>query len=111
MRVNLDELELLHSKVCRSVGDVRRLQLLYALEDGALPVNSLVEILCVPQPTVSRHLSLLRQNGLLKTERAGTQIFYSLSDQRIIHILDTMRQVLHEMLEKQTEKLDDLPME
>ncbi|MCU0479670.1 MAG: metalloregulator ArsR/SmtB family transcription factor [Anaerolineae bacterium] len=111
MRVSLNELELLHSKVCRSVGDVRRLQLLYALEDGALPVNSLVDILGVPQPTVSRHLSLLRQNGLLKTERSGTQIFYSLSDKRVIHILDTMRQVLHEMLEKQTEKLDDFAIE
>lgn len=108
MRVSLDELEMLHSKVCRSVGDVRRLQLLYALEDGALPVNSLVEILEVPQPTVSRHLALLRQNGLVCTERSGTQIFYSIADKRIIHILDNMRQVLHEMVESQSGKLDDM---
>lgn len=108
MRVSLDELEMLHSKVCRSVGDVRRLQLLYALEDGALPVNSLVEILDVPQPTVSRHLALLRQNGLVCTERSGTQIFYSIADKRIIHILDNMRQVLHEMVESQSGKLDDM---
>jgi ArsR family transcriptional regulator len=110
MRVSLDELELLHSKVCRSVGDVRRLQLLYALENGALPVNTLVGILDVPQPTVSRHLSLLRQNGLLTTERAGTQIFYSLTDARIIGILDNMRQVLHEMVENQSGKLDEMPV-
>ena len=108
MRVSLDELEMLHSKVCRSVGDVRRLQLLYALEEGALPVNSLVEILEVPQPTVSRHLALLRQNGLVCTERSGTQIFYSIADKRIIHILDNMRQVLHEMVESQSGKLDDM---
>lgn len=108
MRVSLDELEMLHSKVCRSVGDVRRLQLLYALEDGALPVNSLVDILDVPQPTVSRHLALLRQNGLVCTERSGTQIFYSIADKRIIHILDNMRQVLHEMVESQSGKLDDM---
>lgn len=107
MRVSLDELELLHSKVCRSVGDVRRLQLLYALEDGALPVNSLVQILEVPQPTVSRHLALLRQNGLVCTERSGTQIFYSIADRRIISILDNMRQVLHEMIESQSGKLDE----
>lgn len=108
MRVSLDELEMLHSKVCRSVGDVRRLQLLYALEDGALPVNSLVEILDVPQPTVSRHLALLRQNGLVCTERSGTQIFYSIADKRIIQILDNMRQVLHEMVESQSGKLNDM---
>ncbi|MDX2077115.1 MAG: metalloregulator ArsR/SmtB family transcription factor [bacterium] len=111
MRVNLDELELLHSKVCRSVGDVRRLQLLYALEAGSLPVNTLVGILDVPQPTVSRHLSILRQNGLLKTERSGTQIFYSLCDPRIIGILDNMRQVLHEMVEHQSGQLDNPPIE
>ncbi len=108
MRVSLDELEMLHSKVCRSVGDVRRLQLLYALEDGALPVNSLVEILDVPQPTVSRHLALLRQNGLVCTQRSGTQIFYSIADKRIIQILDNMHQVLHEMVESQSGKLDDM---
>jgi ArsR family transcriptional regulator len=48
----------------------------------------------VPQPTVSRHLGVLRERGLVHSERQGTAVYYTLADTRIIDALDLMRSVL-----------------
>ncbi|GAB4282239.1 MAG: hypothetical protein Kow0080_36130 [Candidatus Promineifilaceae bacterium] len=49
-----------------------------------LCVNDLVDQLGkVTQPTVSHHLSVLREAGLVSTRRQGKQVFYSLNQARI----------------------------
>jgi DNA-binding transcriptional ArsR family regulator len=49
-------------------------------EKGELDVHTLVEILDVPQPTVSQHLSVLRHAKLVKQRRAGRSVRYSLTN-------------------------------
>jgi ArsR family transcriptional regulator len=88
------EVELLHSRVCQALADPKRILLLYLLSSGAKCVTELVESLGVPQPTVSRHLAVLRERELVQTDRQGTSIYYTLADHRIIDALDLMRQVL-----------------
>jgi len=48
-----------------------------------LSVNDIVEALDVAQPTVSHHLKILRNAGLVKVERRGKQILYTLNQQRL----------------------------
>jgi DNA-binding transcriptional ArsR family regulator len=88
------EVYLLHERVCPALGDPKRLLILYALAEGPLCVNELVEVLQVSQPTVSRHLRVLRERGLVNTERQGTAIYYSLADKRLIQAVDLLREVL-----------------
>ena len=88
------EVELLHSRVCQALADPKRIMLLYLLTTGPKCVTELVDSLGVPQPTVSRHLAVLRERELVQTERQGTSIYYTLADHRIIDALDLMRQVL-----------------
>jgi ArsR family transcriptional regulator len=49
----------------RAFSDPIRLRILHLIADGELCVCDLVEILGLPQPTVSRHLSYLRKAGLV----------------------------------------------
>lgn len=44
----------------------------------------------LPQSTVSTHLSILRDMGIVETLRKGTEIYYQLKDQRIVNILNTL---------------------
>ena len=92
------EVKLLHKRICYALGDPKRILLLYALAKGALCVNELVDVLDVPQPTVSRHLGILRTRGLVSTERRGTSVYYSLSDRRVIEALDLLRAILASQL-------------
>jgi ArsR family transcriptional regulator len=48
-----------------------------------LSVNEIVEMTNVAQPTVSHHLSVLKNADLVKVERRGKQIFYTLNQARL----------------------------
>ncbi|NIV33859.1 MAG: metalloregulator ArsR/SmtB family transcription factor, partial [Anaerolineae bacterium] len=98
----LQELELLHANICRAIGDPRRIQILYALHSQSCHVTALSERLDIPQPTVSRHLSVLRQSGLVASERDGAAVNYRLTDPRVIEILDRMRAILRDSLERRS---------
>ena len=94
---------MLHAEVCQGLSDPKRILLLYALADGPRRVTDLVESLELPQPTVSHHLKILRERGLVSTERDGTAIYYSLADQRVIQALELLRAVLADMLSQQAD--------
>jgi DNA-binding transcriptional ArsR family regulator len=102
---SLDELGLLHENICQAVGDPKRIQLLYALHEQSRSVNALAEALDLPQPTVSRHLAILRQRGMVIAEREGNSAIYRLVDSRIIEVLDTMRLLLRDAMERRADML------
>jgi ArsR family transcriptional regulator len=93
------EIRLLHKRVCYALADPSRLLILYALAEGPLCVNELAKALHMSQPTVSRHLAVLRERGLLHTERQGTAIYYHLADRRVIEALDLLRALLAAQIE------------
>jgi ArsR family transcriptional regulator, arsenate/arsenite/antimonite-responsive transcriptional repressor len=47
-------------------------------KEGGTCACDFADIFGVSQPTVSQHLKVLREAGLVRTRRAGTQIYYSL---------------------------------
>ena len=97
-----DELNLLHVHVCQALSDPTRLQILYALHDKPRNVTTIASLLDIPQSTISRHLAILRQRSLVTSKRNGMAVTYSLSDVRIITVLDLMRDVLHDLLKQQS---------
>jgi DNA-binding transcriptional ArsR family regulator len=101
----IEELELLHSHICQALGDPKRLVILYALNEEPRHVTALAEYLEMPQPTVSRHLRVLKQRSLVVAERDGTAVIYRLADPTIIEILDMMRQLLRNALTRQAETM------
>lgn len=103
----LDELTLLHANVCQALGDPKRILILYALNERPRHVSLLANDLAMPQPTVSRHLKILRQRALVTSVREGPAVIYHLADPRIIDILNGMRQILRSALSRQTGLLTD----
>ena len=49
-----------------------------------LSVNEIVEKMKVTQPTVSHHLAVLREAGLVKVREEGKQTFYTLNQNRVV---------------------------
>jgi ArsR family transcriptional regulator len=62
------------------ISDETRLRILSILSEGERNVSSLCEALGQSQPAVSHHLALLRVSGLIRGDRQGKNIFYSLDD-------------------------------
>jgi ArsR family transcriptional regulator len=111
-RPSIDELNLLHASVCQALGDPKRLVILYALHERPRHVSALAADLDMPQPTVSRHLQVLRERHLVIAERDGVAVVYRLAEPRVIDVLDTMRQILRDSLVRQSELMigDSLKM-
>ncbi len=92
------DLAFLEAGTWRALGESTRMALLYALRDGPKCVSGLALSLGRAQPKVSQQLSVLRQSGLVRAERRGTQVVYSLVDTRITDVLDLLRAAIEERL-------------
>lgn len=96
-----DEICLLHAHLCSGLAEPNRILLLYSLARQPGNVSELVAELELPQPTVSRHLRVLRDCGLVNGVRRGHKVVYHLRDRRVIAALDMLRVVLAATLTKQ----------
>jgi ArsR family transcriptional regulator len=94
------EINQLHAEICAGLADPNRIMILYSLSQSARNVTELCNELEMAQPLVSRHLKVLRERGMVATERRGTVIIYSLTDKRLIQALDLLRAVMHDNIAK-----------
>ncbi|MBA2483902.1 MAG: winged helix-turn-helix transcriptional regulator, partial [Nitrosomonas sp.] len=67
-----------------------RLLILCQLSQGARNVSELEELLGIHQPTLSQQLTVLREEGIVKTQRKGRYIVYSLASAEAIEIMETL---------------------
>ena len=66
------------AKLFKALSDETRLRILALLSHGELCVCDLMEVLNLPQSTVSRHLAHLRNAGLVDDRRQGVWMYYRL---------------------------------
>ncbi len=67
------------AKMFKALGHPSRLLMVDALRDGEKCVCDLQALIGDDMSTVSRHLSVLREAGIVSSEKRGTNIYYSLS--------------------------------
>jgi len=65
-----------HSDVFNAIAESRRRDILSLLADRERSVAEVVSALSLPQPSVSKHLKVLRHVGLVDVRRDGRQMFY-----------------------------------
>ena len=101
----------LQADFCAALSDPTRIFILYALNANPLNVSELTNELGLPQPSISRHLKVLRERGLVYTARQGTVITYYLTDQRVIQAMDLLRSAMRDRLTQQASLVTDLARE
>jgi len=67
----------------KAIADETRQKIMSACCCCWLSVNEIVEQMDVSQPTVSHHLAILRDAGLVNIREEGKQTFYTLSQERV----------------------------
>ena len=66
------------SKIFKALGHPSRLLMVDALRDGEKCVCELQELVGDDISTISRHLSVLREAGVVSSDKRGTNIYYRL---------------------------------
>jgi DNA-binding transcriptional ArsR family regulator len=79
------------AKCLKSVAHPVRLRLLELLLEGEYTVGELADICETDQPTVSGHLSRLRDRGILAKERRGRRVYYRVAAMAVSGIVQCMR--------------------
>jgi DNA-binding transcriptional ArsR family regulator len=67
--------------IIRAVADEQRVRALLALSDGELCACQITELLGLAPSTVSKHLSILRQAGLIRCRREGRWAWFRQVDE------------------------------
>jgi len=93
----------LQADLCQVLAEPTRLKLLSLLGKRAQPVKDLVQATGERQAKISQHLAIMRQRGIVRTQRVGTAVHYALADPRILEACRITREVLLQQLAQQGE--------
>ncbi len=82
------------ARTLRTIADPTRLQLLSMIigsPNGEAVVGELAAELGVSQPTVSHHVKIMHDDGLLDRDQRGRQVWYSVAPGRVDEVRDLLR--------------------
>ena len=94
-------------EIAKALGDESRRKIIELLKEGELPATAIFEKFSFAAPTISRHLSVLKEAGLVQTRRNGVFIFYTLNVEK----LGELSEWLSPFLPKKPEKPRSEPRE
>lgn len=77
-----------------ALSDLTRLKILKLLTKDELCNCEIMVALNLTQPTVSHHLNILERAGIIEEKRIGKWAFYSISNKKIIEILDRIESLI-----------------
>ena len=102
------ELYKLKAELCKTFSDPKRLIIISELRSGEKAVGELAQNVGLSQAVVSRQLAILRDKGVVKPRREGTNVYYSLTDLKIGEACDLVHQILLSQIEKNIEFTEKL---
>lgn len=93
------------AKIFKALGHPSRLLMVDALRNGKKCVCDLKKLVGDDMSTVSRHLAVLREAGVVSSEKRGTSIYYSLKLSCLGNFLEC---TAHAVEQKAREQLEEL---
>ncbi|MBS3920836.1 MAG: helix-turn-helix transcriptional regulator [Deltaproteobacteria bacterium] len=90
----------LHADVCKVFSNAKRLEILNTLRDREMTASELIEKIGLSKANLSQHMSVLKSKGVVLTRREGVNIYYRISNTKIIQACDLMREVLLEQFQE-----------
>jgi len=104
--INLPEKKVLgfKAKIFKTLGDPNRVKILEILRTGERCQCEIIPILNQSQPTVSRHLKLLEDIGLIQSWKDGTRVIYKVIDPCVFTLLDAIDENMIALISKELAK-------
>lgn len=81
------------ARVGKALANGNRLELLEFLAQGERSVDELAKVSGLSVANTSQHLQLLRQSGLVSSRKEGLKVFYKISNDEVIELLNNLRHV------------------
>ena len=98
MKISSQQRYVARARIAKALSHPTRLLLLDLLKNGKKCVCDLTEVVGADQSTVSKHLAILKDAGLIDGRKEGTMSFYSLKCKCLDGFFDCIEQVLKDNL-------------
>jgi ArsR family transcriptional regulator, virulence genes transcriptional regulator len=98
---------ILHADICKTISNPNRQAIIDSIRDKEMTVTEIMKKTDISQANLSQHLALLRSKGVVSTRREGNNIYYSLTDMRIIKAYDILTEVLKDSLKNKQKTVSD----
>jgi len=94
----MPELSQFTAEFFKALSHPLRIRVLDALRQGEVGVNELSLRLQVEQTTLSQQLAVLRKSNIVVGRKEGQNVYYSVRDPEIIHLLDNAHRIFNNHL-------------
>ena len=92
------------ARLFKVVSDPNRLKILEILRNGDNCQCEIIPLIGQSQPTVSRHLRLLEESGLISSSKDGTKIFYTVVNKHVYKMIDAIDENMIELVGREIAK-------
>lgn len=82
-----------HTTILKALAHPTRLFILEELAKGERAVQEITELVGVEMPTISRHLALLKNAGILEAEKRGPRVLYRLRAHCVLKVFECVREI------------------
>lgn len=89
-----------YGTICKTIVNPVRLRIIQTIGEGKLNVSEIQKPLGISMSNLSNHLNALHRVGVLKREKQGNFIYYSLTEKSLLLVLENMRKVILSIAEK-----------
>ncbi|MFA4952769.1 MAG: metalloregulator ArsR/SmtB family transcription factor [Candidatus Pacearchaeota archaeon] len=96
----MDKLYEIHAEMCKIFSNPIRLEILNLLRDKEMSVTEIINKSKLSQANISQHLSIMKSRGIVAANRKGKNIYYRITNPKIIKAFDIIREVLVEKLKR-----------
>ncbi len=80
------------ARVLKCIGHPVRLRIIELLDNGGeKTVTEIREAIGLEQAAASQHLNLMRDKRILTARRDGVNVFYDISDEKVVRVIDCLR--------------------
>jgi ArsR family transcriptional regulator len=98
----------LHADLCKVFSNAKRLEIMDTLKQREMSASELIEKIGLSKANLSQHMSILRSKGVILTRRDGVNVYYRISNPKIIQACHLIREVLLEQFQEKGKMVSGL---
>jgi ArsR family transcriptional regulator len=84
----------IESDLLRAIAQPTRLRILYFLKDGEKCACEIIPKMKEDQSNISRHLTLMKDAGILESRKEGVSVYYKIKDKRVFTLLSLVDEMI-----------------
>lgn len=92
---------------CKALADPTRRKIIRLLRDKDMTAGEIAECFSISKPSISHHLNILKQAGLILDERKGQNIVYSLNTSVMEELIGWLMSIMQKEGGEQDERNND----